>query len=159
VAYYQSKLHQRYRNMLHRNGPVDYEIWGVMHQCVYGTKIWHLWPAKMLDANLGWLWTEHYRGCDWPVARQSEIMYVCWWRTLWTHAAKLLFICIMWFIRTFYETVNVIWCIWQLCIFGVSTLTRMWANAQPDGRPAEHRWRPLFNAAKFGWRPLLDAVQ
>jgi len=28
--------------------------------------------------------------------------------------------------------------------------TRMWANAQPDGRPAEHRWRPLFNAAKFG---------
>jgi len=26
---------------------------------------------------------------------------------------------------------------------------RMWANAQPDGRPAEHRWRPLFNAAKF----------
>jgi len=28
--------------------------------------------------------------------------------------------------------------------------TRMWANAQPDGRPAEYRWRPLFNAAKFG---------
>ena len=37
--------------------------------------------------------------------------------------------------------------------------TRMWANAQRDGRPAEHRWRPLINAAKFGWRPLLDAVQ
>ena len=30
------------------------------------------------------------------------------------------------------------------------TKTRMWANAQPDGRPAEHRWRPLFNAPKFG---------
>ena len=30
-----------------------------------------------------------------------------------------------------------------------SNTTRMWANAQPDGRPAEHRWRPLFNAAKF----------
>ena len=30
-----------------------------------------------------------------------------------------------------------------------TTTTRMWANAQPDGRPAEHRWRPLFNAAKF----------
>ena len=28
--------------------------------------------------------------------------------------------------------------------------TRMWANAQRDGRPAEHRWRPLFNAAKYG---------
>jgi len=26
----------------------------------------------------------------------------------------------------------------------------MWANAQRNGRPAEHRWRPLFNAAKFG---------
>jgi len=23
----------------------------------------------------------------------------------------------------------------------------MWANAQRDGRPAEHRWRPLFNPA------------
>ena len=38
-------------------------------------------------------------------------------------------------------------------------ITRMWANAQRDGRPAEHRWRPLFNAAKFGRRPILDAVQ
>ena len=28
--------------------------------------------------------------------------------------------------------------------------TRMWANAHRDGRPAEYRWRPLFNAAKFG---------
>jgi len=25
----------------------------------------------------------------------------------------------------------------------------MWANAQRDGRPAEHRWCPLFNAAKW----------
>ena len=37
--------------------------------------------------------------------------------------------------------------------------TRMWANAQPDGRPAEHRWCPLFDATKFGWRSLLDVVQ
>jgi len=35
----------------------------------------------------------------------------------------------------------------------------MGANAQRDGRPANYRWRPLFNAAKFGLRPLLDAVQ
>jgi len=34
--------------------------------------------------------------------------------------------------------------------------TRMWANAQLDGRPAEYTWHPLFNAAKFGWRPLLE---
>ena len=27
--------------------------------------------------------------------------------------------------------------------------TRMWANAQRDGRRAKYRWRPLFNAAKF----------
>jgi len=26
----------------------------------------------------------------------------------------------------------------------------MWANAQRDDRPAEHTWRFLFNAAKFG---------
>jgi len=25
----------------------------------------------------------------------------------------------------------------------------MRANAQRDGHPAKHRWRPLFNAAKF----------
>jgi len=34
--------------------------------------------------------------------------------------------------------------------------TRMWANAQRDGRPAKYTWRPLFNAAKFGWRALLE---
>jgi len=32
----------------------------------------------------------------------------------------------------------------------------MWANAQRDGRPAEYRRHPLFNATKFGWRPLLE---
>jgi len=35
----------------------------------------------------------------------------------------------------------------------------MWANAQRDGRPAEYRWRPVLNAAKFGSRSLLTAVQ
>jgi len=28
--------------------------------------------------------------------------------------------------------------------------TGMWANAQRDGRPAKYRWRPVFNATKFG---------
>ena len=32
----------------------------------------------------------------------------------------------------------------------------MWANAQRDGRPAKYRRCPLFNAVKFGWRPLLE---
>jgi len=31
-----------------------------------------------------------------------------------------------------------------------TSTTRMWASAKRDGRPAEYRWRPLFNAAKFG---------
>jgi len=30
------------------------------------------------------------------------------------------------------------------------TQLEIWANAQRDGRPAEYRWRPLFNAANFG---------
>jgi len=36
--------------------------------------------------------------------------------------------------------------IYGLCLF----VTRMWANAERDGRPAKYRWCPLFNAAKFG---------
>jgi len=36
------------------------------------------------------------------------------------------------------------------------TITRMWADAQRDGRPADYRWRPLFNATNFGLRPLLE---
>ena len=32
----------------------------------------------------------------------------------------------------------------------IKIITRMWANDQRDGRPAEYRWRPLFNAATFG---------
>jgi len=31
----------------------------------------------------------------------------------------------------------------------ITGLTRMWANAQRDGRAAEYRWRPLFNAAHY----------
>jgi len=48
---------------------------------------------------------------------------------------------------------------WEQHIF-MSAVTdeelEMWANAQRDGRPAEYRWRPLFNAAKFGSRQLLE---
>jgi len=32
--------------------------------------------------------------------------------------------------------------------------SRMWADAQRNGSPAEYSWRPLLNAAKFGWCPL-----
>ena len=46
------------------------------------------------------------------------------------------------------------------CFHAESKSTRMWASpsnwAQRDGRPAEYRWRALFNAAKFRWRPLTE---
>jgi len=32
----------------------------------------------------------------------------------------------------------------------------MWVNAQHDGCPAEYKWRPVLNAAKFGSCPLLE---
>jgi len=31
------------------SGPATMRVWN--------KDLWHLWPAKMLDANLGWLWT------------------------------------------------------------------------------------------------------
>ena len=34
----------------------------------------------------------------------------------------------------------------------------MWANAQRDGRPAEYRWRPLFNAAVWLTPKVFRAV-
>jgi len=38
---------------------------------------------------------------------------------------------------------------WHHVTFAVYNQLEMWANAQRDGPPAEYRWRPLFNAAKF----------
>jgi len=35
-------------------------------------------------------------------------------------------------------------------------VTRNVGQCQRDGRPAEYRWRPLFNTAKFGWHPILE---
>jgi len=47
---------------------------------------------------------------------------------------------------------NMFYCIMQ----EIGNELEMWANAQRDGRPAEYRWRPLFNAVKFGWCPILE---
>jgi len=57
------------------------------------------------------------------------------------------------------------WYLWLLIAYTISYLTmwkysnthltRMWAIAQRGGRPAEYRWRPVLNAAKFGSRQLL----
>jgi len=35
----------------------------------------------------------------------------------------------------------------RMLAYAKNNRTRMWANAQRDGRPAKHRWRLLFNAA------------
>jgi len=87
-----------------------------MQQCVYWTKVCDIYD---LQKCLTQTWVDFEQNvieaaidqwCD----SHMQIMYACWWRTLWTRAAKLLFICIMWFIRTFYETVSVIWCMWRV---------------------------------------------
>jgi len=49
--------------------------------------------------------------------------------------------------------------VWLTKIRNISFKNRMWAKAQRDGRSAEYRWRPLFNAATFGWRPLLSTIE
>jgi len=68
---------------------------------VYGTKIYDIYDLQkcltqtwvnfeqnVIEAAID-QWRDSLRSC----------MCICWWRTLWTNAAKLLFICIM-FIRT-----------------------------------------------------------
>jgi len=41
-------------------------------------------------------------------------------------------------------------CIITLDVWSTKTVpTRMWANAQRDGCPAEYRWRSLFNATSL----------
>ena len=50
-----------------------------------------------------------------------------------------------------------IWLLYNMMTWSTKILIQLelWANAQRDGRPAEYRWRPLFNAAKFGERIIL----
>jgi len=50
-----------------------------MQQCVYKTKIRDI---NDLQKRLMQTWLDfekkRYRGCNWPVARPSEIMCACW---------------------------------------------------------------------------------
>jgi len=54
-----------------------------MQQCWYGTKICDIYD---LQKCLTQTWVDFEQNvieaacCDWPVARQSEIIYVCWCR-------------------------------------------------------------------------------
>jgi len=105
-----------------------------MQQYVYGTKICDIYDVQKCL-------TQTWVGFEWNVI---EAAIDQWRDIIWDHVCVLvvdtehiLHICIIWFIRTFYETVSVIWCIWRIfclltlkaefvftCIFGVSTLTR-----------------------------------
>jgi len=71
---------------------------------VWNKDSWHWRPAKMLDANLFWLWLEHHP-C-WRDHLRSCVHADCgpFERMLWPECSFI------WFTRTFYETVNVIWC-------------------------------------------------
>jgi len=61
------------------------------------------------------------------------------------------YVAIIFYLPSYFENSAVVACVSAGLISQVVPFaTRMWANAQPDGRPAKHRWRPLFNAAKFG---------
>ena len=44
--------------MLHRNGPVDYKICGVMQQCIYGTKICDIYDIYDLQKCLTQTWVD-----------------------------------------------------------------------------------------------------
>ena len=47
-----------------------------------------------------------------------------------------------------YEILLVLHCNYICILYRFQDIiTRMWANAQRDGRPAKYRWSPLFNAA------------
>jgi len=56
--------------------------------------------------------------------------------------------------KALYKASDFVFFSWQSATWRLRT--RMWANAQRDVRPAKHRWHLEFNAAKFGWRSLLD---
>ena len=79
-----------------------------MQQCVYGTKICDICD---LQTSLMQTWVDFGKNVIEAAINQLRdrvCMLVAPWRTLSTHAVKLLFVCIVWFIRTFYETFNVI---------------------------------------------------
>ena len=112
AGYHQRKLHQMYHSI------ITSSKWTRVITCliftylgcytakrVWNKNLWRQQPTKMLDANLFWRWPEHHRcWCDhlrWCVHAGGGHFQ----RMLWPECS------FMWFTRTFYETVNVIWCI------------------------------------------------
>jgi len=69
---------------LHRNGPVNYKIWGVMQQCVYDIKIYDIYD---LEKCLTQTWVDSEQNVIEAVINQwrdrlRSCVCVCWWRTL-----------------------------------------------------------------------------
>ena len=72
--------------MLHRNGPVDYKIWGVMQQFVYETKICDIhdlqkcFTQSWVDSEQNVIkaaidqWCDHLRSCARAGGRHLEHM-------------------------------------------------------------------------------------
>jgi len=85
-----------------------------MQQCLYETKICDI--DDLQKRLLMQTWFDFQQNAIEAAETSGTTVWdrACWWQTLWTHAVKLLFICIVSFIRTFYVTVIVIWCIWRL---------------------------------------------
>jgi len=71
---------------------------------VYKTQICDIYD---LQKRLMQTWVDFEQKVIDAVTLSSEVLCACWWRTVWTHAVPILFICSMWFIWTFCETVNV----------------------------------------------------
>jgi len=104
-------------------------------------------PCSLKCNDLGYvmIW-----GCDrWDIS-QFEIYFAVNEKQPWN---LLRSVPLMWYKDN--SEKNWFICSWMLN-YHYKLKTKMWANAQRDGRPAEYRWRPLLNTAKFGWRPLLE---
>jgi len=83
-----------------------------MQQCVYRTKICDIYD---LQKCLTQTWVDFEQNVmEAAIDSDATVLRSCM-RAGGRHfehmLRKLLFVCIMWLIRTFYETVNVIWCI------------------------------------------------
>jgi len=89
-------------------------------------------------------------GCDTNFAALStrRHLYSAWRPSRWA-LAYILVLLYKSMVRPHLEYVNSVWCTYkQGDIKELEKIqTRMWANAQRDGRPAYYRWLPLFNTA------------
>ena len=113
---YQRKMHKMYHSFIKVNQvhhvPKNY-LFGVLYSNAYMKRfITSTTCENAWYANVIWLWPGHYRCCSWPVARPYDIMYLWWYWIFWTHALKWIWkeCSFVWFIKTFHETINAIWC-------------------------------------------------